>query len=65
MAGSDDETVRQNLGSILQEVMSGRFRQRNATLDWDGVDFETGRRLKQNRANTKREITKTVNGIIQ
>ena len=65
MAGSDDGTIRQNLESRLQEVMSGRLRQRNATLDWDGIDFETGRRLKQNRANNKREVTKTVNRIIE
>ena len=45
--------------------MSGRLRQRNATLDWDGIDFETGRRLKQNRADTKREVTKTVNRVIE
>ena len=65
MAGSDDGTIRQNLESRLQEVMSGRLRKRNTTLDWDGIDFETGRRLKQSRANAKREVTKTVNKIIE
>ena len=45
--------------------MSGCLKQRNATLDWDGIDFETGRRLKQNRANAKREVTKTVHRIIE
>ena len=65
MAGSDDGMIRQNLESRLQEVMSGRLRQRNTTLDWDGIDFETGRPLKQNRANAKREVTKTVNKIIE
>ena len=42
MARSDDGTMRQNLESRLQEVMSGRLRQ------------------KQNRANAKREVTKTI-----
>ena len=42
MAGSDDGTIKQNLESRLQEIMSGRLRQRNATLDWDGIDIETG-----------------------
>ena len=45
--------------------MSGCLKQRNARLDWDGIDFETGRRLKQNRANAKREVTKTVHRIIE
>ena len=40
------------------------MRQRNATLDWDGIDFETGCQLKQNRTNAKREVTKT-NRIIE
>ena len=65
MTGSDDGTIRQNLESRLQEVMSGCLRQRNAMLDWDGIDFEAGRRLKQNRANAKREVTKTANKIIE
>ena len=65
MDGSDDGMVRQNLESRLQVVMSGRLRQRNATLDWDGTDFETERRLKQNRANAKCEVMKTVNRIIE
>ena len=45
--------------------MSERLRQGNATLDWDGIDFETGHRLKQNRANAKHEVTKTVNRTIE
>ena len=65
MARSDDRTIRQNLESRLKQIMSGRLRQRNAMLDWDGIDFETGRRLKQNRANAKHEVTKTVNRIIE
>ena len=65
MARSDDGTIRRNFQSRLQEIISGRFRQRNATLDWDGIDFETGCRLKQNRANAKHEVTKTVNRIIE
>ena len=61
MAGSDDGMIRQNLESRLHEFTSGRLRQRNAMLDLDGIDFETGHRLKQNRANAKHEVTKTVN----
>ena len=45
--------------------MSGCLRQRNAALDWNGIDFETGHRLKQNRANAKHEVTKTVNRITE
>ena len=45
--------------------MSGCLRQRNATLDWNGIDFETGRPLKQSTANAKSEVTKTVNRIIE
>ena len=65
MAGSDDGTITQNLESRLQKVMSGCLRQRNTMLDWDGIDFETGHQLKQNRASAKREVTKTVNRIIE
>ena len=65
MAGSDDGTIRQNLESRLQEVRSGRLRQRNAMLDWDGIDFEIERRLKHNRVNAKCVVTKTVNKIIE
>ena len=32
---------------------------------WDGIDLETGHGMKQNRANAKCEVTKTVNRIIE
>ena len=37
---------------------SGRIRQRNLTLDWEGIDAESLRKLKQVRGSKKSIVTR-------
>ena len=47
-----------------EELNSGeRIRRRNLTLDWEGIDLERLRRLKQVRANAKRELTNAIKRV--
>ena len=39
------------------------MRRRNLTLDWEGIDLERLRSLKQVRANAKRELTNVIKRI--
>ena len=62
----DEQTVGHETMIDEEQLLSGeRMRRRNLTLDWEGVDAESLRRLKQLRANAKRELTKAVKQVSQ
>ena len=46
-----------------EEGSPTRIRRRNVTLDWDGIDAERRRNMKQARGNAKRSLTIVMNKI--
>ena len=60
----DEQTIGHETMSNDERLASGeRMRRRNLTLDWEGIDLERLRRMKQVRANVKHGLTNAIKKI--
>eukprot|EP00112_Aurelia_sp_Birch-Aquarium-sp1_P012096 Seg2541.3 transcript_id=Seg2541.3/GoldUCD/mRNA.D3Y31 product="hypothetical protein" protein_id=Seg2541.3/GoldUCD/D3Y31 len=60
----DEQTIGHETTLDDEQLISGeRMRRRNLILDWEDVDLERLRRLKQLRANAKRELRKAIKRV--
>ena len=61
----DDQTDEFNTTSVgdLRIFSDERQRERNVRLDWDGIDMENARTLKQRRASAKGVLTRAITHV--